>query len=114
MSCVYCAPKSRIRIRSAWISGDAVIRRFLRDRHVVDVALADARARDTHERRPRAHRLDVLAARIAHCRAQTARELLEDRDDAALVRYASLDPFGHELLELRGRVLEIPVRRAVP
>src|SRR6185295_2967179 len=45
--------------------------------------------------------------------AQPADELLDDRDDAALVRHATLDAFGHELLELFRRVLEIAVGGAV-
>src|SRR6202050_5057951 len=43
MSWVYCAPKSRISIRCAWMSGDAVIRRFLGNGHIVHVALTDPR-----------------------------------------------------------------------
>src|SRR6185437_11576905 len=115
MSWVYCAPKSRIRMRSAWISecgsgecpaaaaevieeavpaigsGDPVIRGFLRDRHVVHVALAHTGARDAHEPRSRAHRLDILAPGIAHRGAQPTGELLDDGDDAALVGDPAFD-----------------------
>src|SRR5579875_3113507 len=94
MSCVYCAPKSRIRMRWAWMSGDAVIRRFLRDRHIVHVALAHSRARDAHERRPRAHRLDVLAPGVAHRRAQAARKLLQDRTTLPLYGTRPSTPSG--------------------
>src|SRR5580658_6545742 len=55
MSWVYCAPKSRIRIRCAWMSGDAVIRRFLGDGHIVHMAFAHARVGDAHEFRAGAH-----------------------------------------------------------
>src|SRR6478672_7332365 len=83
ISCVYCAPKSRIRILSLWMlafgswviavpfsrneegklaspfggfaSPRPVVRRFLGDLHVVHVALALARTRDLHEARLRAH-----------------------------------------------------------
>src|ERR1700690_2036660 len=128
ISWVYCAPKSRIRIRCAWMSGlavrsspartampsgDAVIRRLLRDRDVVYVALAHARAGDAHEGRSRAHLLDIVAAGVAHRRAQPACQLVQDGHQAALVGYAPLDAFGHELLEFGGLVLEIAVRRAV-
>src|SRR5262245_61903280 len=123
MSCVYCAPKSRIRIRSAWMSGgrtpigarsaDTVVRRFFRDGNVVHVAFADTGIRDAHKARTRAHLLDVAAARVAHRCAESARELVQDRHDAAFVRNAPLDALGHELLELLGRVLEITVARAM-
>src|SRR5678815_4696594 len=122
MSCVYCAPKSSIRIRWAWISGgrrgsadrrstDAIIGRFLGDRHVVHVTLAHPGTGDAHELRAGAHLVYVVAARVAHRRAQPPRELVQDRDDTALVRHAALDAFGHQLFELRGRVLEIAVAR---
>src|SRR5262245_31098924 len=132
MSCVYCAPKSRIRMRCAWMSApgvgtaaevralraaipsrDAVIGRLLGDRDIVHVALAHARAGDAPERGPRTHLLDVVAARVAHRGTQATGELIENRDEAALVGHAALDALGHELLELAGRVLEIAVRRAM-
>src|SRR5512135_2630377 len=115
MSWVYCAPKSRIRMRCAWMSGgrtagvgsaDTVIGRFLGDSHVVHVALAHAGAGDPHELRARAHLVDAGAAGITHGSAQAARQLVQDRDDAALVGDAAFDALGHELLELRRRVLE--------
>src|SRR4029077_7619911 len=82
MSCVYCAPKSRIRMRCEWMSacgappaaaaagawgisaacgtlatgsGQAVVGGFLGDADVVHVALADAGGGDAHEHRARAH-----------------------------------------------------------
>src|SRR6187455_213262 len=123
MSCVYCAPKSRIRMRSAWMSGgrnatgarsaDTVIRCFLRDGDVVHVAFAHTGVRDADEARTRAHLVDVAAARVTHRGTQSAGELVQDRDDAALVRDAALDTLGHELFELCGGVLEVTVARAV-
>src|SRR6476646_6458357 len=69
INCVYCAPKSRIRMRSAWMSGgrraagarsaDTVVRCFLGDRDVVHVTFADTGVRDAHEPWPRAHLLHV-------------------------------------------------------
>ena len=38
------------------------------------------------------------AAAVAHAGAQAADELVDHRGDAALVRDAALDAFGHELL----------------
>src|SRR5690606_10610367 len=106
------AKRQARRLRNAR-SFEPIVRRFLRDRHVVHVAFLASRARDAHERRPRAHLLDAAAARIAHRSAQAADELLHDRDEAALVRHPPFDAFRHELLELGRRVLEIPVRRPV-
>src|SRR5262245_8494562 len=94
-------------------SADAVIGRFLGDRYVVHVALAHTRIRDAHELRPRPHLFDVVAAGVTHRCAQTSCELVEDRDDAALVRHAPLNAFGHQLLELRSCVLEVAVARAL-
>src|SRR5579863_3800212 len=100
MSCVYCAPKSRIRMRCSWISapgaapslaatlsgsGDAVIRRLLGDRDIVHVALAHAGSGDAHEHRPGAHLLNAVAARVTHGSAQTTGELVENRDQTTLV-----------------------------
>src|SRR6516225_6260800 len=136
MSCVYCAPKSRIRMRCAWMSGCAaaaaltpaagrgtlamgrasghpVVGRLLGDADIVYVTLAHAGAGDAHEHRAGAHIGDVAAAGVAHGCAQAARELVEDRYHAPLVGNTALDTFGHELLELGGRILGVPVRRAM-
>src|SRR6185437_10296990 len=126
MSCVYCAPKSRIRTRWAWMSaclaeegsadrgtlamgslGHPVVGCLFRDRYIVYVTLADTGVGDTHEHRPRAQIRDVAAARVTHGGAEAARQLLQDGHHAALVRNAALDAFRDELLQLRGGVLEI-------
>src|SRR6187549_2953404 len=102
ISWVYCAPKSRIRILSVWMSwvlgwvivlpvaetkkgnsrlpswmasGCAIVRRFLGDLHVVHVALALAGTGHLHEGRLRAHLLDGGATDVAHRRAQAAYQL---------------------------------------
>src|SRR6266508_6941578 len=129
MSCVYCEPKSRMRIFSEWMSTlppapmelgpgpgrgpgprldlevdrpdpsiGSVIRRFLLDDDVVDVALAKAGRRDPDEARLLAELLDGLAAEVAHAAAQPARELEERHLHRPLVRDAPLDPLGHELV----------------
>src|SRR5580692_9545220 len=74
INCVYCAPKSRIRMRCAWMSaggatgssaltdatsGRAVIGCLLGDRHVMHVTFAYAGGGDAHEGRPGSHLLDV-------------------------------------------------------
>src|ERR1700740_3665409 len=102
MSCVYCAPKSSIRMRCAWMSGRAaalppgaapitsgalamtsghpVVGCFLGDADVVYVTLAYAGAGDTHEHRPRAQLGDVAAAGIAHRGTPPPGEVPQDRD----------------------------------
>src|SRR6516162_8488047 len=84
MSWVYCAPKSRIRMRCAWMSGCAtaagvsapargtlaievasghpVVGCFLRDADIVHVTLAHPGVRDANEHRTRTHVGDVAAA----------------------------------------------------
>src|SRR5580698_110044 len=109
MSWVYCAPKSRIRIRCAWMSGDAVIGRFLGDGHIVHMAFAHTGVGDAHEFGPGAHDLDGAAAGVAHRRAQAAGQLVQDGNETALVGDAALDALRHELLQLRRGILEVPV-----
>src|SRR5215469_7652949 len=138
MSCVYCAPKSRISMRCAWMSrcaavvppaavaaaretlaigiasGHPVVGCLLGDADIVNVALAHPGTRDAHEHRAGAHVGDVTTAGVAHGRPQATGELMEDGHDASLVGHAALYAFGHELLELGRGVLEVSVRRAVP
>src|SRR5580658_10529688 len=134
ISWVYWAPKSRIRMRCAWMSGCAVGPRlggsgrgtlaigssghpvvgcFLGNGHIVHVTFAHACGRDAHEHRAGAHVRDITAAGIAHGGPQSSGKLVQDGDDAALVRHASLDALGHQLLQLRGRILGVAVGRAV-
>src|ERR1700760_420960 len=107
ISCVYCAPKSRIRILSLWIlligtvssiprtrdvvvsfpatnytepgSIQPVVRRLFRDRHVMHVRLADTCAGYAHELGFAAHVLDTGATDVTHRGTQTAAELMQDR-----------------------------------
>ena len=76
--------------------------------------LAHARRGDAHELRPRAQLANVLAAGVAHRGAQAAGELVQDGDDAALVRNAALDALGDEFFEFGRGVLEVAVARAMP
>src|SRR6187401_2254416 len=117
MSCVYWAPKSRIRIRewdeaainqgardeprssfASTKSLDAVIRSFLDDLHVVHVRLANARRGDLHELGPRAEVVDGRTAAIPHCRAQSTHQLMDDGGQCALVRDAPFDALREEPL----------------
>src|SRR5690348_14658770 len=109
MSCVTWEPKSRMRI----LSVDVVIRRFLRDLHVVDVGFAHARGGDLDEIRLRAHLVDGAAPGVAHARADSAHELQDDRGDGTLVRDAALDALGNQLVRVVLGVLEVAVARAL-
>ena len=68
---------------------------------------------DPHELRPGAQFLDRCAAGVAHGRAQPPGQLLDDGDQAALVRHPALDSLRHQLFELLGRVLLVAVGRTV-
>src|SRR5690606_37651602 len=65
------------------------------------------------ELRVRAKVLDGARARVAHARAETADELVEDRRERAAVRHAPLDALGHELL-VGGAALAVAVLAALP
>src|SRR5207247_1522789 len=84
----------------------AVVRGFLRDDDVVRVGLADARVGDADEAAVAPERGDVRRAAVAHGRAQATDELVHDVGHRALVRDASLDALGHQLLG-RHAVLEV-------
>src|SRR5690606_40302497 len=94
------------------LSPHGVVRRLLRDRDVVGVALAEAGGGDADELRPLLERLDGLAAAVAHRGAEAADHLVDDLVEAALVGHAALDPLGHELPEVVLGVLEVAVLRA--
>src|SRR5579862_820446 len=113
ISCVYCAPKSRIRIRCAWISGCAapgarvsrlavrgtlaiapsrhpIVGCLLGDVDVVHVTFAHPGIGDAHEHRPGAQLADAAAAGVAHRGTQPTGQLVQDGDHAAFVRHAAL------------------------
>src|SRR6185312_3197744 len=97
---------------SPYLTAARVIRTLARDGHVVDVALAQAGARDTHELRLGVEVGQILAAHIAHRGAQAAGQLVQHVGDRALVGYLALDAFGHELERVLDLLLEIAVGRA--
>src|SRR5919204_2813889 len=117
ISCAYCPPRSSTSTgRSCGArSGSGrtlapIVRRLLRDRHVMGVALAQTRRRDAHELRP-LHLLDRGRAAVAHRLPQPADELVQDRGERPLVRHAPFDPLRHELLDVLDVALEIAVAR---
>src|SRR5262249_26477745 len=76
---------------------DPVVRGFLRDLHVVDVALAQAGGGDADELRLGAQLLDVLAAAVPHPAAKAAHQLEDVHRQRALVRNPPLDALGDQL-----------------
>src|SRR5438067_12370851 len=87
-----------------------VVRRFLDDLDVVDVRLAHPRRGDLDELGALAHRLDAVAAHVAHARAQAAHQLVDHPRDRALVRDPAFDACGHELVRVRARLPESGAR----
>src|SRR5512135_3024541 len=109
MSIVYCEPKSRMRIFPSKPLLHPIVRGFLRDDHVVDVALAQTGRRDLQETRPLLEFPDVPRPNVPHPRLQPADELEYDGRQGAPVRDAPLDPLGDELALRLDVGLEIPV-----
>src|SRR5438105_1606020 len=116
MSCEYWPPRSTTSTGRSSCPGNAttfagsaaIVRRLLRDRHVVRVRLAQPRDRDPHERRT-LHLLDRRRAAVAHRLPQAAYELLDDALQRALVRNPPLDTLGNELVDVLDVPLEVPV-----
>src|SRR5579885_2484704 len=115
MSCEYCPPRSSTRTGrssgsapSVVTSAAAVIRGVLRDRDVVRVRLAQPGGGDPDEA-GLLQRLDRLGAAVPHRLAQPADELVDHAGDRALVRHATLDPLGDELLHVLDVALAVAV-----
>src|SRR5580765_8863542 len=92
---------------------DLVVGSFFDDLHVVDVGFAHPGGGDLHELHPGAHRVDVLAAAVAHARAHSTHELLDHAHHRTLVRHPALDALGNELVGMHRGVLEIAVGGAL-
>src|SRR5213594_2482009 len=94
-----------------------IVRCFLRDLDVVDVALAGAGRRDANELRLPLQLGNRGAAGVAHAGAQSSHELVDHRGNAALVRDTPFDALRYELvasaagLEIEF-VLKVPVAAA--
>src|SRR5215218_5382034 len=95
----YCPPRSRTSTgRSASDAGSSrtsalasIVRRFLRDRDRVRVALTEAGAGDPDEFRL-LQRFERRRAAVTHGLPDPSDELLEDVSERPLVRDAPLDP----------------------
>src|SRR5476649_1588433 len=90
-----------------------VVRRFLGDLHIVNMRFAHAGRGDFHELGLVAQLVYRRAAAVAHGLAYAADHLEDDSQHAAFVGDAAFDAFGHELVGLHARFLEITVGRAV-
>src|SRR4051812_4170281 len=111
ISCEYWPPRSTTRTgwssaagtsrfpRTPSSSAPAVIRRVLRDRHVVRVRLAQPGAGDADEPGALEGR-DRRGAAVPHRLAEAADDLVQDARHRALERDARLDPLGHELVDV--------------
>src|SRR3954451_18480305 len=115
----YCPPRSTTSTgrssglasgRCSTSASASIVRRLLRDRHVVRMRLAQAGRGDANEFRF-LQLLDRRRAAIAHRLPQAADELVQDRRERALVRHAPLDPLGHELVDVLDVALEVAVLR---
>src|SRR5262249_6921455 len=118
ISCEYWPPRSTTRTGRSSGTGSwktfcasaAIVRRFLRDRHVVRVRLAEPGRRDADE--PRVlHRVDRLGAAVAHRLSHPADELVDDAAQRPLVGDAPLDALGDEQVDVLDVALEVPVLR---
>src|SRR5579884_937279 len=117
ISCAYWPPKSRTRTGRSSTPGNgttfdrgsaAIVRRLLRDCHVVRVRLPQSGAGDPHEART-LHRGDGRRTAVPHRLPQAADELVDDVLQRPLVRNAAFDPFGHELVDVLDVALEVAV-----
>src|ERR1700744_3607207 len=87
-----------------------IVRRLARDRHVMDMAFAQARTGDADELCLLVEFADVARTDIAHRCTQAACELMHDIGDRPLVRHLALDAFGDQLERVLDVLLEIAIR----
>src|SRR2546430_2173625 len=96
ISCEYCPPRSTTSTgrssggasgRCSTSASAPIVRRLLRDRHVVRMRLAEPCCGDADELRL-VHLVDRRRAAVAHRLSQTAHELGHDRREGSLVRDA--------------------------
>src|SRR5262245_45899702 len=90
-----------------------VIRCFLRDLHVVRMALAEAGAADAHEPRLRPQLLDRGDATVPHPGPESANQLENRCGKRTLERHAALDPLRDQFRQLVRVVLEVALAAAL-
>src|SRR3954471_19741773 len=108
ISCAYCPPRSTTSTgrSSGFASGRCrtsasapIVRRLLRDRHVVRMRLAQPCGGDPHEPRV-VHLAHGRGAAVTHRLTKAADELIRDRRERPLVGHAALDSLGHQLVHV--------------
>src|SRR5215208_606212 len=119
ISCEYWPPRaitrtgrSSGRATGSWTTSaaDPVIRRLLRDRHVVRMGLAEPSAGNAHEARV-LELGDRRRPAVAHRLADAPDQLVKDRREPPLVGDAPLDSLGDELVDVLHVALEVAVLR---
>src|SRR5690554_4906284 len=95
-------------------STDAVVRRFLGDGHVVNVALTHTGIGNPHKFRLGAHFVHGGAASVTHGGAQAANQLVHDVTHRALAGNTTFDTFRNQLFNAFAGVLEVTVAGALP
>src|SRR5690606_25987596 len=90
-----------------------VVRGFLGDLYVVHMRFTHACGSNFYEFRFLVQIFDGAAATIAHGSTQAADQLINDGNNTAFVRDASLNAFRYELVDVIGRVLEVAVGRTI-
>src|SRR5258708_20551748 len=78
----------------------AIVRRFLRDDHVVHMALAQSRRGDSNEPALLAEFFQSGRSHVAHAALQSADELVRQRAQRSFVGHAPLDAFRTRLAAL--------------
>src|SRR5260370_21741147 len=89
-----------------------IVRRFLCDNHIVNVRFLQPGGSDTQETSLLLEFLDVVAARVAHARAQTPHKLSDHILECPFVWHSSLDAFWYEFRFSFGQVLSISIPSA--
>src|SRR5581483_10734950 len=74
-----------------------VVRSFLGDDDVVDVALAQAGGRDPQETRVALQFANVVRAAVAHTGTQAPNQLIDEFRERTLGCHAAFNTFGHQL-----------------
>src|SRR5258706_11739937 len=101
----------RDRLCFEWIL-HAVIRRLLRDRDIVRVALGHARRAHPAEPRVGLQLVDVFRAAISHSGSQSADHLIHEIAQRPAIRNAAFHTFGYQLAALLDAGLAVPVAGA--
>src|SRR5690554_4497105 len=95
-------------------STDAVVRRFLSDGHVVNVALTHTGIGNPHKFRLGAHFVHGGAASVTHGGAQTANQLVHDVTHWPLAGNTTFNTFRNQFFSAFAGILKVTVSRPLP